>query len=112
MPDAIFLFGSASRGEDKENSDIDIYVKLKSSGINTESFEKQLRRKINILFEENFKELSPELKNNIVNGIKLKGYLDLFKNENSDSRQKQGNVNSKDVRSYTRKNKRHDKTFP
>ena len=39
---------------------------------------KGLNRKINIFFEDNFSRLSKELKNNILNGIKLYGYLKVF----------------------------------
>ena len=34
-----------------------------------------MKRKINILYEENFNKISEELKNNLVNGIIVKGYL-------------------------------------
>ena len=41
-------------------------------------FEKKLNRKINIFFSDNFNKLSKELRNNIINGIILKGYLKVF----------------------------------
>lgn len=77
-PDVIILFGSASLGEDIENSDIDIFVQAPEKILNLNKFEKQLNRKINLFPEQNFSRLSKELKNNIVNGIKLRGYLKVF----------------------------------
>jgi predicted nucleotidyltransferase len=78
MPDAIILFGSASMGEDLKNSDIDIFVLSDEEKLNLSKFEKKLSRKINILFSKNFNKLSSELRNNILNGVILKGYLKVF----------------------------------
>lgn len=74
-PKAIFLFGSASRGEDTEASDVDLFIQAKEKDVNLGKFEKQLGRKINIFFEPDFDALSPELKNNILNGLRLRGFL-------------------------------------
>lgn len=78
MPDVIILFGSASRGEDLRNSDLDIFIQCKERKMDLRKYEKQLHRKINLFFSESFKRLSNELKNNIVNGIILKGYFKGF----------------------------------
>ncbi len=75
MPDTIILFGSASKGEDIKTSDIDIYMQSKEKELNLKKYEKELKRKINLFFETNFNKLSKELKNNIINGDKLRGYL-------------------------------------
>ncbi len=77
-PKVIILFGSASIGEDTEQSDIDLFVDSKSKELNLKKYEKILKRKINILYEENFNRISAELKNNIINGIIIKGYLKAF----------------------------------
>lgn len=77
-PDVVILFGSASRGEDIKKSDIDIFLLCKERKIDTKEFERELKRKINLFFCENFSKLSKELKNNILNGIILKGYLKVF----------------------------------
>ncbi len=81
----VILFGSAAKGEDFKNSDVDIFVLSNSKKeTNLEKFEKQIRRKIQ-LFVMNSEELSqlakknPELFNNIVNGIKLEGFLKVVK---------------------------------
>lgn len=78
LPDAIILFGSGARGEDIETSDIDICVISKEKKLKLEKFEEFIKRRISIFFCENFEDLSPELKNNIINGIILKGYLKVF----------------------------------
>lgn len=79
MPKSIVLFGSYSRGEDDETSDIDLFVQGKTEDINIEKFEKKLGRKIEIHFNEKFLSFSKELKNNIINGIMLSGYLEGYK---------------------------------
>ncbi|NPA38598.1 MAG: ArsR family transcriptional regulator [Candidatus Nanohaloarchaeota archaeon] len=78
LPSAIVLFGSAARGEDTENSDIDLFIQGPATSLNVDIYEKKLKRKISFFFEENFEKLPPELKNNIINGIVLKGYLKVF----------------------------------
>ena len=78
MPGAIILFGTYSRGEDVEESDIDIFVMCKKEGIDLTRFEKQLKRKIQLHFKKDFKEYPEELKNNIINGVNLEGYLEAF----------------------------------
>jgi len=75
MPDAIVLFGSASRGEDVKDSDVDLYLQCKKKPLSLDKYEKTLNRRVQIFFEEKFNKLSPELRNNILNGIILKGYL-------------------------------------
>jgi predicted nucleotidyltransferase len=78
MPDAIILFGSASRGEDVKDSDIDLFLLCKEKKLDLGRYERQLNRRINVFFSDNFSRLSGELKNNIINGVILKGYLKVF----------------------------------
>lgn len=78
MPNSIILFGSVSRGEDIENSDIDLFIQSKEIKLNLSKFEKKLNRKINLFFEKDFLRLNKELKNNILNGVILEGYLKVF----------------------------------
>lgn len=75
MPDVIVLFGSASKGEDIKESDIDLYLMSEEKKIDLKKYEKIIDRKINIFFDPNFNKLSKELKNNIINGDRLNGYL-------------------------------------
>ncbi len=77
-PDVVVLFGSAARGEDIESSDIDLFVQGKEKKVSLDKYEKALNRKISLFFKENFIRLNPELKNNILNGIVLRGYLKVF----------------------------------
>ncbi|MBI2668725.1 nucleotidyltransferase domain-containing protein [Candidatus Woesearchaeota archaeon] len=74
-PSCIVLFGSASRGEDTEESDIDLFVQAKRMKLDFSKFEKALNRKINLLFEPDLKTISPELLNNLANGVVVYGYL-------------------------------------
>jgi predicted nucleotidyltransferase len=75
MPNAVIIFGSASRGEDIETSDIDIFILSKEEKLDFKKFESILKRRINIYFETDIKNLSKELLNNIINGIKIYGYV-------------------------------------
>lgn len=75
-PQAIVLYGSYLRGEDIEDSDIDLFISSKSQKIlEIEKFEKILKRKIHILIEKDIKKLASELKSEIINGLVLYGYL-------------------------------------
>jgi len=78
VPDAIVLFGSASRGEDIKESDIDLFLQCRYKELDLKPYEKKLNRKINVLFSKSFEKLNDELKNNLVNGIVLDGYLEAF----------------------------------
>lgn len=74
-PTCIVFFGSAARGEDTEESDIDLFVQAEEVPLPLEKYEKTLHHKINILFEPDLYQLSKELRNNLINGIVLYGYL-------------------------------------
>ncbi|MFH1971869.1 MAG: nucleotidyltransferase domain-containing protein [archaeon] len=76
-PKCIILFGSFAKAEYDKKSDIDLFIQAKESKYNLEKYEKILKHKINLFFEPNLKSLSQELLNNIVNGIKLRGFIRL-----------------------------------
>ncbi|MEK6844370.1 MAG: nucleotidyltransferase domain-containing protein [Nanoarchaeota archaeon] len=78
-PKAIILYGSYAKGEATENSDIDLFIIGKEKNLDTSNYEKRLNKKLHINFSESFNNLSNELKNNIINGKILKGYLKVFK---------------------------------
>ena len=78
MPDVIILFGSASKGEDTMESDMDLFLVSKERKLDLLEFETKIKRNISLLFSGDFGELSKELKNNIINGVILKGYLKVF----------------------------------
>ena len=77
-PKAIILYGSFAKGESLEESDIDLFIIGKEKKIRLEEFEKKLERKIHLMFDDNPKNIPNELKNNLINGIVLKGYLKMF----------------------------------
>ena len=77
-PEAIILYGSYSKGESIENSDVDLFILGKDKNIELANFEKKLNKRIHILFKESTKEIPNELKNNILNGVILKGYIKVF----------------------------------
>jgi predicted nucleotidyltransferase len=78
VPDGIVLFGSASRGEDVEDSDMDLLVIAKEKKVELERFEDKVKRKISLHFEEKVSNIPKELLNNVVNGIVVHGYLEVF----------------------------------
>ncbi len=73
-PNSISLIGSYSRGEDIENSDIDIVIfSSKKLLLDLSAYEKKLRRKIHLIFPE--KSISDEFFNNLINGVVLYGAI-------------------------------------
>lgn len=73
QPKAIILFGSFSRGEDVEKSDIDIAVMTnKKLNLDLSEYENILKKAIN-LHEVNLDKVSKEFKANLANGIVLEG---------------------------------------
>lgn len=73
---AIILFGSLSKAEVKEDSDIDLAIIGDKKEIDLKEFEKKLKREIQIFRFNSIEEIKPrELKNNILNGSILSGRL-------------------------------------
>ncbi len=75
LPSCIVLFGSGAKAVFTERSDIDIFVEAKESPLNLSKYEKLLGRKINLLFEPDINDFSKELRNNVVNGVVLYGFI-------------------------------------
>ena len=74
----IILFGSYSRGEDTNDSDLDIaIIGRKEKSIDLIKFEKMLERTIYLNFYSIFKDIHKHLKENILNGIVLVGGVEL-----------------------------------
>ena len=72
-PKNIILFGSYSRGEDIENSDIDIAITTnKKLSLTLLKYEKFLKKTINV-HEMDTNKISEEFKANLANGIVLEG---------------------------------------
>ena len=74
--DNIILFGSYSKGEDTEKSDVDIAIESKEKNLELSKYEEKINRRINIEFID-FSKLKKELKESIINGIILSGYITL-----------------------------------
>ncbi len=76
----IVLFGSYAKGEDIENSDIDLYIETPSKKqANIEKFKKILKRDIQVFRHKSIKEITNlNLANNIINGIILNNYIEVF----------------------------------
>jgi len=78
---AIIIFGSYSKGEDTEKSDIDMYIETPSKNIiELKKFEKVLSRNIQTFIYPDIKKIpNPSLANNILNGIVLNGFVEVLK---------------------------------
>ena len=75
---SIVLFGSLSKSETKENSDIDLCVIGYKKELNLKNFENNLKRKIQLFFFSSIEDIkNKELANNIINGYILNGRLKL-----------------------------------
>ncbi len=71
-PQAIICFGSFSRGEDDEQSDIDIAILRGRTGSLPKTFAQLLRRKVS-LHHPRMERVSQEFRENLRNGIILDG---------------------------------------
>lgn len=84
-PNAIGLFGSFAKAENIPSSDIDLFIISSSKKeLNLEKFEKYLKHKIQLFtFSkediQKMKDKNKELLNNLINGIIIRGYFELFK---------------------------------
>ena len=75
----IILFGSTSKGDDIESSDIDLFIGSPEKNINLIKFEKIIGKKIQIFMHKNIKSVkNNHLMNNILNGIIIEGFLEVF----------------------------------
>ena len=77
-PEAIILYGSYAKGESVDSSDIDLFIIAKEKRIDLGEFERKLGKNIHLMFNKNPEKIPKELKNNLINGIVLKGYLKIF----------------------------------
>jgi len=73
-PEAIILYGSHAKGEAIENSDIDLFIVCGQKQIDLKEYEKKLGKEIHLMFKLT-KNIPDELKNNLANGIVMKGYF-------------------------------------
>jgi predicted nucleotidyltransferase len=78
---SIIVFGSFSKGEDREDSDIDLYVETPSKKeISLDNFERVFKRRLHVFRQKNIREIkNKNLVNNIINGILLNGFVEIVK---------------------------------
>jgi len=76
QPEAVVIIGSYSRGEDIEDSDIDIVAVSKKDyeTISLKKFEDFLKRKVHVIITD-YKQMSEEFYINFINGIVLYGAI-------------------------------------
>ena len=73
---SIILFGSFAKGESIKESDIDLFVECaRDKELNLKKFEKKIGHNIEIFMKRKITQLPSKLLNNVVNGIKLRGYF-------------------------------------
>ena len=76
VPETIILFGGTRKGEYDHESDIDIFIATtKKQKLDLKKFEKILNHKIDLFINKDIRELPDNLFNNVINGIKLRGYF-------------------------------------
>ncbi|SRR3989339_384221 len=78
-PEAIILYGSHVKGESVEGSDLDIFIIGKEEKVSLDKYEEKLGREIHLMFKDDAKKIPKELKNNLINGVVLKGYFNALK---------------------------------
>ena len=72
----IILFGSVAKAETTRESDIDVVIITPTQKkLNTELYEKELNRNIQLFLFKNLKDIPSHLKINILNGYVLRGEL-------------------------------------
>lgn len=79
-PDATVLFGSFSKGEDHEESDIDLaIIHGREARPDLSNFEKKMGRRITLTHLKGMDDASKEFRNTLANGIVLVGYIEVVK---------------------------------
>ncbi len=73
---SVILFGSLSKLEVNQNSDVDLVVLSKfDKKIDLSIFEKRLKRKIQLFCYDSIDKIPKNLRNNVLNGFVLKGVI-------------------------------------
>ena len=85
FPEAIVLFGSYAKAENSKESDIDLFILSESKKeLDLSEIEKKLKSKVQLFIYsrkrfEIMKTNNKELLNNILNGLMVYGFLEVFK---------------------------------
>ena len=77
QPRCIILFGSFRKGEFDRKSDVDLFIESYNSSIDVSSFEKKLGHSVDLFIHDSISDVPSDLKENIINGIKLYGSVKL-----------------------------------
>lgn len=83
-PEVIILFGSFAKGENNRNSDVDLFIVSENKiEVDLTDFEKKIGHKIQLHVYsrkdiEMMKNKNKGLLNNVINGIILYGYIEVF----------------------------------
>ncbi len=72
-PTAIVLFGSCAKGEYDQESDIDLCIISPETKLNLDKF--KLNHEIQTFFFSKLSEIPRNLRQNVINGVKLYGFL-------------------------------------
>lgn len=75
-PKAIVLYGSHNKGDAIKSSDIDLLLIGQEKPLNLKEKEIQLNKSLHIIFAKSLDKIPKELKQNIINGTVLRGYLE------------------------------------
>ena len=76
VPSCIIIFGGVRKGEYDADSDIDLFVETtKEKKVDLSVFEKKLNHPIHLFVANKLSALHSKLVSNILNGIKLSGYV-------------------------------------
>lgn len=77
-PRAVVVFGGVRKGEYDKESDVDIFIESdKVEVVDLSKFERKIGHKIELFIRKDINDLHVNLRNNVLNGIKLAGYLDV-----------------------------------
>jgi len=72
----IILFGGMRKGESDKDSDIDLFVETyHKKKVDLARYDKKLGHKVELFLENNLSDLPENLQHNVINGIKLSGFL-------------------------------------
>lgn len=78
-PEAIISYGSFVKGEALEDSDVDLFAVGKWEGnLDLKKYEKIIGKSIHLMVDE-ISNIPKELKNNLANGIVMRGYFKVLK---------------------------------
>ncbi|MBU2576367.1 MAG: nucleotidyltransferase domain-containing protein [Nanoarchaeota archaeon] len=76
-PEAIVFYGGYFKGDATEESDIDLFAIGKKCDLDLSKYERIFGKEIHLMVNE-LNKIPKELKNNLINGIVMRGYLKIL----------------------------------